>query len=143
MRSEMVARPAPSSSSRLAWVWRTVWSDAPLGRPRRRQIRDTVEDIELGISGVPSALANTRSRSAAWREVVRGARLRTSRRCHKSQSNFEVILHACFSALRLRYRCFLTRSSQFGCIWRAAGRLEAVTSMYCPQSGAAHFFTFR
>jgi hypothetical protein len=47
MRSEMVASPAPSSSSRLAWVWRTVWSDAPLGSPKRRQTRDTVAEIEF------------------------------------------------------------------------------------------------
>ena len=63
MRSETVARSTPFSSRRLAWLWRTVWSDAPLGRPKRRQSRDTVADTEFGFSGVPSGLAKIRSRS--------------------------------------------------------------------------------
>jgi hypothetical protein len=37
--------------------------EAPLGRPRRRQSRDTVDDTEFGISGDPSGLAEIRSRS--------------------------------------------------------------------------------
>ena len=40
-----------------------TWTDEPFGRPRRRDSRDTVDEIELGISGEPSGLANIISRS--------------------------------------------------------------------------------
>jgi hypothetical protein len=42
IRSETVVRATPFSSRMLAWLWRTVCNDDPLGRPNRRQIRDTV-----------------------------------------------------------------------------------------------------
>jgi len=51
------------SSSRDAWLCRTVWSEAPLGSPSIRQSRETVSDTESGFSGVPSGFAMIRSRS--------------------------------------------------------------------------------
>src|SRR5450432_3363646 len=39
-RAETVARSTPSASRRLAWLCRSTWSDAPLGRPSLRQSRD-------------------------------------------------------------------------------------------------------
>ena len=44
-------------------VWRSVCRLAPLGRPRRRQSRDTAAETESGFSGVPSGLAKIKSRS--------------------------------------------------------------------------------
>src|ERR1039458_1204956 len=41
-RAETVARSTPSASRRLAWLCRRTWSDAPLGRPSRRQSRDNL-----------------------------------------------------------------------------------------------------
>ena len=52
----MVARPKPSASRRLALCRRT-WKEVPLGRPTRRQRRDTVADTEFGISGDLSDIA--------------------------------------------------------------------------------------
>ena len=63
-RAETVARSTPSANSRLAWLCRRTWSDAPLGRLRRGQSRDTVDDTEFGINGDPSGRANSSESTA-------------------------------------------------------------------------------
>src|ERR1035437_5253979 len=65
-RSLTVAMSTPFSSRREAWLWRTVWSDAPLGSFSDRQSLETVPDTESGFSGVPSGLAKIRSRSLRY-----------------------------------------------------------------------------
>src|ERR1035437_1904013 len=65
-RSLTVAMSTPFSSRRDAWLWRTVWSDAPLGSFSVRQSLETVPDTEFGFSGVPSGLAKIKSRSLRY-----------------------------------------------------------------------------
>jgi hypothetical protein len=57
MRSETVAMSTPSASKRLAWLWRMVWSDAPLGRPRRRQRRDTVAEVKGDVTALETTVS--------------------------------------------------------------------------------------
>jgi hypothetical protein len=47
----------PSASKRLAWLWRMVWSDAPLGRPRRRQRRDTVAEVKGDVTALETTIS--------------------------------------------------------------------------------------
>ena len=62
-RSLTVARSTPFSSRRLAWLWRTVWSDAPLGSFSVRQSLETVPDYSRSIPRQTTALANDPSES--------------------------------------------------------------------------------
>ena len=47
----------PSASKRLAWLWRMVWSDARLGRPRRRQRRDTVAEVKGDVTALETTVS--------------------------------------------------------------------------------------
>src|ERR1017187_7514210 len=62
-RSLTVARFTPFSSRRLAWLWRTVWSDAPLGSFSVRQSLETVPDYSRSIPRQTTALTNDPSES--------------------------------------------------------------------------------
>jgi hypothetical protein len=79
-REETVVRSTPSASRRLAWLCRRTWSDAPLGRPNLRHGRDTVDEIELGVSGPePLPIFRTASPQLAFFGLgrARGARVAT------------------------------------------------------------------
>src|ERR1039458_2555999 len=62
-RSLTVAMSTPFSSRRDAWLWRTVWSDAPLGSFSVRQSLETVPDYSRSIPRQTTALANDPSES--------------------------------------------------------------------------------
>src|ERR1039458_136869 len=56
-RSLTVARSTQLASKRLAWLWRMVWSDARLGRPRRRQRRDTVAEVKGDVTALETTVS--------------------------------------------------------------------------------------